>query len=347
MGRPLSPLYSLLMFLRSTFYQKGLFKQHKLEIPVISVGNLVLGGTGKTPLVHYIAKHLQQFNWKPAILSRGYKGSATSAINVVSDNTNILLDASIAGDEPRLLAEKLPGIPVINGKQRYITGRFAIDSFASDSLILDDGFQHMGLKRDLNLVLFSAQKLLGNGRVLPGGPLREPLTALKRADAFIIIGGDMTSESNAAELNRFLKESHPEKPLYRGSYKPEQVLPGIFNGINESISLQDACKMEVYGFCGIAGPESFKESLLKNKFNLTGFQSFNDHQDYSTDMITSLISVARSSGAKALITTEKDLVKLHAIFPKDFNLLALPIILQMDEDFEQFLTDHLKILRKP
>ena len=341
-GRPLSPLYSLFMALRSYFYQNGLFKQHKLEVPVISIGNLVLGGTGKTPLVHYIARQLQQHNMKPAILSRGYKGTATSAINIVSNNTNVLLTAAEAGDEPRLLAEKLPGIPVLTGKQRFSTGRFAIDSFRADSLILDDGFQHMGLRRDLDLVLFNAQKRFGNGRVLPGGHLREPLTALKRADAFVIIEEDVTSDRDVAEFSRYLEGLHPEKPLFKGSYKPEQPLPAIISGNNESISFQDACKKEVYGFCGIARPESFKKTLLKNNFNLTGFKPFDDHQDYSENMINSLIAAASNSGAKALITTEKDFVKLHPVFPKDFHLLALPIILQMSEDFDRFLSDHLE-----
>ena len=218
-GRPFSPLYGALMSLRSMLYRRGIITRHGLEAPVISVGNLVLGGTGKTPLVHYIAAYLRQLGRKPAVLSRGYKGTAANRINIVSNPTDILLDAAEAGDEPRLLAEKLPGIPVITGKDRFAAGRFAIDSFAVDTVILDDGFQHIALKQDLDLVLFSTGKGFGNGRVLPGGDLREPLAALKRADAFVITGIAGSPPDNDAGFIHFLKDTYPEKPVFNGVYR--------------------------------------------------------------------------------------------------------------------------------
>jgi len=346
-GRPLSPLYGFLMTNRSNLYKNGIFKQHKFEVPVISVGNLVLGGTGKTPLVQYIAKLLQQHNRKPALLSRGYKGSSTNAINVVSNTTNVLLDAAEAGDEPRLLAEKLPGIPVITGKKRFTTGRFAIDSFGADSLILDDGFQHMALKRDLDLVLFNAQKRLGNGRVLPGGELREPLSALKRADAFIISGIDESLDRNVKEFISLLGALHPEKPIFTGTYKPEKMLFRVHYGLNDTISQADACKIPMYGFCGIARPESFKKTLETCKMNLTGFQAYEDHHTYSVDNIQSLLDNAQNSGADGLVTTEKDLVKLRNIFPQEFPLLVLPVQLRLDENFDRFLISHLANVLNP
>jgi len=188
LGRPLSPLYSCLMANRSTFYRKGYFTQHRLEVPVISVGNLVMGGTGKTPLVQYIADLLVCHNRKPAVLSRGYKGTSQLPVNIVSNGKEILMNAVEAGDEPRLLADTLPGVAVLTGKKRFLTGRYAIDNLVIDTVILDDGFQHLAVQRDLDLVLFSVHKLLGNGRVLPGGELREPISSLHRADAFIITG---------------------------------------------------------------------------------------------------------------------------------------------------------------
>jgi len=336
-GRPLSPLYSCLMANRSSLYRKGFFKQHKLEIPVISVGNLVLGGTGKTPLVHYIAKLLHQHGKRPAILSRGYKGTATGEINVVSDGIDILLDAAHAGDEPRLLAERLPQTPVITGKKRSVTGRFAIDSFESDCLILDDGFQHMSLKRDLNLVLFSAYKLLGNGRVLPGGDLREPLSALKRADAFVISGVDIHPDDNVGGFIKFLNDLFPDKPVFTGCYLPDEAINRTYSGTNETLSLLESRELPVYGFCGIAQPESFHDILKKSQMNLVGFQSFADHHTYSSNDIKSLYNNGLSSGAQGLITTEKDLVKIRDLFPQDFPLLTFPIHLQMGEDFDQYL----------
>jgi tetraacyldisaccharide 4'-kinase len=341
-GRPLSPLYSCLVANRSSLYQKGLFKQHKLEVPVISVGNIVMGGTGKTPLVHYIAQLLHQKKKKPAILSRGYKGTATGKINVVSDGINILMDADHAGDEPRLLAEKLPETPVITGKKRSVTGRFAIDSYGADHLILDDGFQHMSLKRDLDLVLFNAQKLLGNGRVLPGGDLREPLSALKRADAFIISGLDTPLDDKVGEFIKFLNNLFPHKPVFTGSYLPDETISRIHAGKNDTLSLLEGSKIPVYGFCGIAQPESFHNILKKSNMNLVGFQSFEDHHTYSLDDIRSLHNNGLSSGAQGMITTEKDMVKIRDLFPWDFPLLTLPIRFKMDNDFDQYLFNKLE-----
>ena len=340
-GRPFAPLYGFLMAYRSNLYHRGICKQHKLEVPVISVGNLLLGGTGKTPLVHYIANLLQRHHKKPAILSRGYKGSATAAINVVSDSTDILLNATEAGDEPCLLAEKLPGIPVITGKKRFTTGRFAIDSLGVDTLILDDGFQHLALKRDLDLVLFSTRKLLGNGRVLPGGDLREPLSSLKRAHAFIISGTDASEDGKVNEFISFLGSLYPEKPIFTCTYEPEKMLVRISNGKNDTISPADACKVALYGFCGIAGPESFKKTLEITGIKLTGFQTFADHHVYSAENIQSLLHKAKKSGADGLITTEKDLVKLRNIYPFGFPLLALPVQLRFDENFDRFLVNHI------
>jgi len=342
-GRPLSPLYSCLMANRSSLYRKGFFKQYELEVPVISAGNLVLGGTGKTPLVHYIAKFLHQYKKKPAILSRGYKGTATGEINVVSDGTDILLDATHAGDEPRLLAERLPHVPVVTGKKRSITGRFAIDSFGADCLILDDGFQHMSLKRDLDLVLFSAHKLLGNGRVLPGGDLREPLSALKRADAFVISGIDTPINDNAGQFIKFLNDLFPDTPVFTGSYLPDENINRTYSGKNDTLSLFESRKLPVYGFCGIAQPESFHDILKKSDMNLVGFQPFADHHAYSPDDIKSLYNNGVSAGAQGLITTEKDLVKIRNLFPQDFPLLSFPIQLQMGEDFDQYLLNKLEI----
>ena len=342
LGRPLSPLYSCLMANRSGLYRKGFLKQQNLDVPVISVGNLVLGGTGKTPLVLYIAGFLTRHGRKPAVLSRGYKGKAVAEINVVSDTTDILLDAVMAGDEPRLLAEKLPGIPVLTGKKRSATGRFAIDSFAVDSLILDDGFQHMSLKRDLDLVLFSGHKLLGNGRVLPGGELREPVSSLKRADAFIITGVDSPPALTIMEFITFLKDSFPDKPVFTGSYQSENIIPGFSHGQNETVSPPDSDAVPLYGFCGIAQPESFKKIIKRSLINLVGFQAYKDHHHYSSEDMRLLCRDARNSGASALITTEKDFVKLRDGYTGDLPLLSLPIQLQMESAFDRFLLNWLE-----
>jgi tetraacyldisaccharide 4'-kinase len=342
LGRPFSPLYSLLMHLRSIFYQKGFLKQFKFEVPVISVGNLVLGGTGKTPLVYHIAGLLQQQGYKPAILSRGYKGTATDAINIVSTASDILLGADEAGDEPRLLAEKLPGVPVITGRKRYATGRFAIDSFGADILILDDGYQHLALQRNIDLLLFNSQRGLGNGHVLPGGDLREPLSALDRASAFVVSTLNGPVSGSTANITSLLMTRYPEKPLFTASYQPDNFLLQLYKGRSETIPLDEILPKPMYGFCGIANPDTFKTTLENSGIKLSGFKNFPDHHKYSPADTRQLLENARLSNAEGLITTEKDLVKLRHIFPAEITLLALPVRLRLSDDFDLFLTSHLK-----
>lgn len=340
-GRLLSPLYSYLMVMRSLFYRNGIFTQHKLDVPVISVGNLLMGGTGKTPLVQYIARLLQQHHFKPAVLSRGYKGTAAQPVNVVSDRTSILLDAAEAGDEPRLLAEKLPGVPVITGRKRFVSGQFAIDTYGVDTLILDDGFQHLALVRDLDLVLFSARRRMGNGRVLPGGEMREPLSALKRADAFIVTDVDFPVGSETKEFISLLEKLYPNIPLFTGTYQPAEKLTLVHEGRIANIPQVEAARMPLFAFCGIARPESFKNTLLSVNMNLTGFQAFDDHHAYSAENIRSLLDSAEKTGAQGLITTEKDLVKLRDIIPGEFPLLALPVQMRFHKEFDRFILKHL------
>lgn len=341
-GRPLAPLYSCLMANRSSLYRRGFFRQEKLAVPVISVGNLVLGGTGKTPLVAYIAEFLRKQGKKPAVLSRGYKGTASGRINVVSDGDRVLLDAAAAGDEPRLLAEKLPGTPIITGRNRSATGRFAVGTFAVDHLVLDDGFQHLALKRDIDLVLFSGEKLLGNGRVLPGGELREPLSALKRADAFVLTTIESPADERIAEFIRFLTADFPCKPVFTGSYMPADTLCRTFAGQHDSLSLDKGREIPVYGFCGIANPDSFRHTLQKAGLKLVGFRAFADHHAYTREDLLELCRLGTSAGARALIATEKDLVKIRDRFEPDMPLLVLPVRLEMNSDFDRFLLGKLE-----
>ncbi len=204
----------------------------------------------------------------------------------------------------------------------------------------------MSLKRDLDLVLFSAHKLLGNGRVLPGGDLREPLSALKRADAFVISGVDTPLDDTVEDFIRFLHDLFPDKPVFTGSYVPEENITRTYAGKNETLSLLESQKIPVYGFCGIAQPESFHIMLKNAHMNLVGFESFADHHSYSLDDIKSLRNNGLSSGAEALITTEKDMVKIRDLLPQDFPLLTLPIRFQMSNDFDQYLFDALKNFKK-
>ena len=186
LGRPFSPLYALAMKIRAACYAKGVLRRYRAAVPVISIGNLTMGGTGKTPAVISVCLSLQQWGYRPAVISRGYGGRPLAPVNIVSDGTTIFLPAGICGDEPRLLAEALPGVVVITAKKRSLGAQAAIKKYQCDILVLDDGFQHLAMARDLDIVLLTQESPLGNGRVFPGGPLREPCSALARADLLVV-----------------------------------------------------------------------------------------------------------------------------------------------------------------
>jgi tetraacyldisaccharide 4'-kinase len=341
--RPLSPVYSAAMRLRAFLYAQGIFTQHRFPALVISVGNLTLGGTGKTPLVQYITKKLLQYGLKPAILSRGYGGRARARINIVSDGRNILLDAASSGDEPRLLAENLPGVPVLTGNKRTMTGRHAVNKLGANVLVLDDGFQHLRVQRDIDLVLFHADTLLSTNRVLPGGDLREPPTALQRAHGYIITGLTPDNSKRAQTFQQVLKHQFPDKPIFTAHYQPAAVLK---KGLAQSVSIIPALEMvgvPVCGFCGIANPESFEQLLIQGEYNIVGFHTFRDHHPYAKQDIQELSEHARKIGAAALITTAKDFVKLKPLFPSDVPILSLEIETNIDRAFDDFLIHRIQV----
>ena len=336
-GRPLSPVYSAAMRLRAFLYSKGILKQHRLPAPVISVGNLTIGGTGKTPLVQYITKKLTQLDLKSAIISRGYGGRAKAQINIVSDGKYLLLDAASGGDEPRLLAENLPGVPVLTGNKRAVTGLHAIKELGADVIVLDDGFQHLGVQRDIDMVLFHADTLLSTNRVLPGGDLREPLTALKRAHCFFITGLTADNSKRVQTFRQFLHQRFPDKPIFTTHYQPATLLKKGLPQTVSTIPVAEAAGMALYGFCGIANPASFEQLLIQEQYNLVGFKPFRDHHSYSKRDLQELGKLARQAGAQALIATEKDFVKLKSLFLPDIPILSLGIEPAMDQSFDEFL----------
>ncbi len=332
LGRLFSPLYALLMRFRAFLYQKNFFKRTKLSVPVVSVGNLTMGGTGKTPMVFYIAKLFAE-RYKTALVSRGYGGSARKKVNLVSDGEDIFLSSKEAGDEPRLLAESLPGVPVITGSRRVLTGQYAVEKMGAELVIMDDGFQHMALCRDCNLVLFSAAELLGSAWVCPGGPLREAFSALQRADAFVITGVNASYMDKVDEFTATLLASFPEKPVFLGSYKPvglqeaggpNVVAPGNFGDIS------------FLAFCGIATPESFQDSLVGEGLAVKEFLSFRDHHSFVQADIDKIQHRAVQAGCDALVSTAKDFVKLQS-FSFQMPLWILKVELDMEVGFPEYL----------
>ncbi len=316
-------------------YNAGVLRQEKLPVPVISVGNLVLGGTGKTPTVQYIARLLSQQGLKPAIVSRGYRGRAKELVNIVSNGDNILLSAILAGDEPFMLAESLPGVPVLTGSRRIFPCRHAIEQFEVDVIILDDGFQHLSIKRDIDIILFDGTALAGNSRIFPGGPLREPVEALNRCQAFLITGKNETNRQRIQHFSELLTDRFPEKPIYSSSVNKITLLH------RDMTVCVDITLSTYFGFCGIANPLRFKESLDSAGVPLASFLPLKDHTIYNQPLLSSICKKAMACGADKLVTTEKDFVKLKDL-TIDLPIYILRAQYQMEKAFDLFLEEQLK-----
>ena len=322
----ISILYGIGVRLRFFLYRIGLFKTRKLNCKVISVGNITIGGSGKTPMAIYLAKRLRQKGKKVVILSRGYKGKIKN-IGVVSDGENILLGPEDAGDEPYLMAARLKTVPVIVGRDRYKTGLYAIEKFNPDYLILDDGFQHIRLARDIDILLIDSKRGFGNGYLFPLGILREPLNGLKLASLFMV-KGERSAFSHQLSAINFSNDC----PIISFSYKP-QTLINLADGNRLNTDILKGKK--VVALSGIADPISFKDTLESLGAVVVKEISYPDHYCYIADDLNCAIDEAK--GTDMVIVTEKDGVKLKRLSIKSLAVHALEIDVEIrDKDSEIF-----------
>ena len=334
LGRPFSPIYAWLMTTRVTLFRKNIFKQHSLPVPVISIGNLTMGGSGKTPVVMHLANLLKEKGYNPAIISRGYGGKSTGKYNVVTVGNEPLLTAEDAGDEPFMLAKGLKGVPVITGKSRIHPCRYGIEKLNVDVILLDDGFQHIAIKRNIDIVLFNATTLAGNSRVFPGGVLREPVSALDRCNAFMLTGVTEDNRERAEKFAALLKKRFPEKPLF--STKFGQI---TLRSADKNRTPADPSTLgRMFGFCAIANPVRFHDSIKTTGVNLVRFRSFRDHKNYSQKTIDKLCREAESLGAAGLLTTEKDFVKISH-YSHTLPLYVLEVKIEFDDKFEEYVLE--------
>ena len=303
---PLSLLYGAVTSARLKLYRRGTFHTTKLDRPVISVGNLTTGGTGKTPLVEWVAKTVAAQGKKVCVLTRGYGRKDPHVQVIVSDGYDVLASPAEAGDEPYLLATRLTGqAAVISSADRIAAGREAIKDFGTDCFVLDDGFQHLRLARDLNIVTIDATNPWGGGSLLPYGRLRESPEGLTRADCIVITRCELVEDTT--DLRAEIKRISGERPIFN-SHMRNVGVSALKNGAN---TLGPGAR--VAAFCAVGNPESFFESVQRAGYEIALQKAFMDHHDYSQDEIDSLTREAEKSGATALITTAKDAVKLRAL----------------------------------
>jgi tetraacyldisaccharide 4'-kinase len=348
----LSWLFSSVVQLRLWLYRKRIFRDHPLGCLVVVVGNLTVGGTGKTPVVEKFARALRDRGRKVAILSRGYKSKAPPfwkkawygithtdepPPRVVSDGQNVFLDSEQAGDEPYMLARNLPGVVVLVDKNRVKAGAYAIKRFGCDTLVLDDGFQYLPLKGRLNLLLIDKSNPFGNGHLLPRGILREPVKHLKRANYIFLTKSNGRRD---AELEAVIARHKPDADVIECAHRPQylqrmDVKPGAAAG-REPLSWLKGRR--TYAFSGIATPESFEKFLRDLGALLVGRERFLDHYRYAPEDLEELYDAAERERAECLVTTEKDAVRISgaAGSPLPVYYLRLEIeIIRGAADFDE------------
>jgi len=308
---PLSVAYSFVQRLRALLFKFGILKSHRLPRPVISIGNITVGGTGKTPVTAYIAHWLLQQGYRVAVLSRGYGGSLEGQSVVASDGATVMLSPKECGDEPYLLASTIPGLMVVIGADRYAAGQLAMQQLNPDVFLLDDGFQHLKLQRDLNILLLDHSHPYGNGWTLPSGLLREPASAEKRAN--LIIHTRSPKDLPEAELPGAI-------PACFAQHRITELLP-LSGGAPTPLSSHS--RFKAIAFAGIAEPSGFFEELRNLGINLVDTIRFPDHTTYTENELAIIRNSMFLNDAEIAITTEKDGVKLKHLSYDDRSTIML------------------------
>ncbi len=332
--------------LRVSGYRYKIFPSRKLPCKVVSVGNITVGGTGKTPMTIYVAEELRRIGHKVAIVSRGYKGGAEKDGGIVSDGRTLYMDAELAGDEPYMIACRLKGVPVVVGKNRFAAGLLAVRKYQPDVIVLDDAFQHLKLQRDVDLVLLDHIHPFGNSHLLPRGGLREPVSSLARSSACILTrfraGVDEAPAASAAGTQVLV----PDIPVFTSSHVPYWYV--VHRGEHNSFragpdffstnELEQIKHRKVFCFSGIARNDDFRHTVKNLGFKVTGFLEFSDHYPYTKRDLATILRCAVDTGADRLITTEKDHARIIFKDPLPMGLIVVGVKVSFGEREQDFIS---------
>jgi len=323
----LSLFYGIIIGLIKLCYKFKIFRSSRIDCSVISVGNITWGGTGKTPTVEYIAKKMIAKGRRPAILSRGYGRRWT-----MDEGRGTNFEAM--GDEPFMLKLNLPGVPILVGEDRRKTGRRAIEEHKVDTIILDDGFGHWRLIRDLDIVVIDALNPFGNNHLIPRGILREPLSSLKRADVFLLTRVNL-AQNDIEPLRKRLNYINPQALIVESVHNPINLSDQ--KGNRHSLDYLKGRNLCIVS--SIANPDSFKKTILNLGADISLNFSFPDHYAYREDDLKKIIASCNKASLRTIVTTQKDAVRLSILESKDrdIELLILKIEIKITQNEEQFL----------
>jgi len=356
-------LYRLIISLRYFFYKTGILQSKELPCKVISIGNITTGGTGKTPLVRFLAGTWQERGLRVLIISRGYKSKGKEA-KVIYDGRDLLVEPEEAGDEALMLSQVLPGVPIITGIDRYSAGQLALAEFQPEIILLDDGFQHWQLARDKDLVLIDASNPFGYEHLLPRGLLREPLTALKRADLFLLTKINAVKEEELLQIVKRLKKYNSRAGIFMARYENKALRLYQEEGETQLLAADYLQGKKVLALSGIGNPASFQQSLEECGGEVIHHFIYPDHYQFTDQDIEDILnwpcwkaeltdterdSEASNKGTEEeaglekvdlLVTTEKDLARLKknmlALLKGKYRLAVLEIEVKIDGE-EEFL----------
>ncbi len=324
---PLCWLYSAAVWIRNYCFMIGVIKQKRLPCTVISVGNIVVGGTGKTPASAAIAKLLQNKGFQVAILLRGYKRRSSEEITVVSDGENLLCSRAESGDEANMLARQLTNIPIVIGKRRYFVGKTALDRFKSNILILDDGYQHRQLARDVDILTIDATQPYGTGALLPVGTLREPISALQRADIILLTRTDAVG-TQVSDLKAELNRLTPNIPILESIHQPTSLYWLNQPGKHPTMPIKNLTGKRLLAVCGIGNPKAFVATLEKYNPEAVELFAFPDHHVYTESDLLQIQQRMKRCSAEWVVTTQKDEQKLASLSTKlPIVVLAVELII--------------------
>jgi len=295
-------------FLKRMAYEKKLLPLYQAPIPVISIGNITIGGTGKTPFVLHMAQKLTSQGFKVSILSRGYKGLASKRGGIVSDGNRFFLSAKESGDEPYLLAKNLKNVPVFVGKHRWKTSQWASDFFKPDVLLLDDAHQHFKLSVTARILLIDCLDPFGGKKIFPQGRLRESLTGIQRAQSVILTHASEVNDSEKQNIIHQLKSFGYKDTIHELDFLPSKAIRG---DEKESFEVSALKNKKIFAFTAIASPQKFLNTLNGLKTHVVGYKFFRDHHYFTKRDMENIYHLAHIQKVDMILTTEKDSVRIE------------------------------------